>query len=174
MVGGEGEQPWGSGRGAIAGVTDRCPPWPPEPELKNENVNETEVKLVSCRVVFCKEFIHQIQWKNSLQMKCIPAGVHFRSYGWNHNPTPEEESIIGYFKVQAKHADQVLSQSGRQSAFFQIMQTDVDKENTKTKIRWLERGEQNAVRTPGFGLWSGLQRPQTKVGGAWSPICLEP
>lgn len=61
-------------------------------------------------------------------------------------------------------------QSGRQSAFFQIMQTDVDKENTKTKIRWLERGEQNAVRTPGFGLWAGLQRPQTKVGGAWSPI----
>ena len=82
--------------------------------------------------------------------------------------------IIGYFKVPAKHADQVLSQSGRQSAFFQIMQTDVDKENTKAKIRWLERGEQNAVRTPGFGLWSGLQRPQTKVGGAWSPICLEP
>ena len=58
--------------------------------------------------------------------------------------------IIGYFKVPAKHADQVLSQSGRQSAFFQIMQTDVDKENTKAKIRWLERGEQNAVRTPGF------------------------
>lgn len=71
--------------------------------------------------------------------------MRFRSYGWNHNPTPKEETIIGYFKVPAKHADQVLSQFGRQSAFFQIMQTDVDKENTKTKITWLERGEQNAV-----------------------------
>ena len=85
-----------------------------------------------------------LQKPNDALMKCLPARARFRSYGWNHNPTPKEESIIGYFKIPAKDADQVLLQSGRQSAFFQVMQTDVDKENTKTKIRWLERGEQKA------------------------------
>ena len=131
-------------------LTDKCPPWPPEPEPKNEKTNETEVRLVSCRVVYCKEFLHQSEWKNALRkpndalMKCFPARVHFRSYGWNHNPTPKEESIIGYLNIPAKEDDSLpFSRSCKLMLTKKTPKPKLDgwKEENKTQVLTLLRHE---------------------------------
>ena len=134
------------------------PKWPNEPICSKVQNAPVIAELATVRVVFCREFMTPSEWTSTVKkpidslMKCVPSDISIRAYGWHHNHSPKEESVIGYFKFPKKDVETLHGYSGWKAGFFQRV-FETNPETPKVNIKWVQRTDQTpsaylaAVRT---------------------------